>query len=293
MNLDSRRKPLESQFKALLIGLALLFAFQQSALAQKADADIDFGPYMADLQKRVKRAWFPPRSGMTDRVKLVWKIHTDGNVSNIEITSHGDSPKADQAAIEAIKKAAPFPKLPKGAPENVDVEFTFDYNVFKGNNRVPDKPPSTDTASGDSNHDVSWAKKLTDGKLTGSSNDSNNSESSDSSNSSNQDAFDAGSSNSTDSASSSDSRDPTVRVNNLANLEALLNIIANGGEILGILLCVPLFFAGLLMTILMKGRRIFGVMVLLASPAVLIMGLALPGLINWLVASARDAGLFS
>jgi hypothetical protein len=91
----------------------------------------------------------------------------------------------------------------------------------------------------------------------------------------------------------------TVRVNNLANLEALLNIVANLSEIgcalVGLLLVLHGFARrGPLVTEIMgrdiefsSGQRIvFGV-------GLIIVGLAVPGLINWFVASARDANLFS
>jgi hypothetical protein len=91
----------------------------------------------------------------------------------------------------------------------------------------------------------------------------------------------------------------TVRVNNLANLEAILNIIANLGEIgcaLGGLVILIQGFARKApwTTDIMgnevqfsAGQRIaFGVCLIL-------IGLAVPGLINWFVASARDAALFN
>jgi len=87
----------------------------------------------------------------------------------------------------------------------------------------------------------------------------------------------------------------TVRVNNLANLEALLNIIANLAELSGIFLGGILLLHG----IFLKGRvAIMGVEV---SPfarisiglGLCVLGFATPGLINWFVASARDANLFS
>lgn len=85
----------------------------------------------------------------------------------------------------------------------------------------------------------------------------------------------------------------TVRVNNLANLEALLNILANGAEILGIILGGSNFLMGVLskgMTfpfrLSPKGRIAFGI-------ALFVIGLSVPGMINWMFASARDANLFS
>lgn len=82
----------------------------------------------------------------------------------------------------------------------------------------------------------------------------------------------------------------TVRVNNLANLEALLNIIANGMEILGIAWGGPTMIMGFMH---MAAGTQDAMKRVLWGGAGVTGGLATPGCINWLVASARDANLFS
>lgn len=85
----------------------------------------------------------------------------------------------------------------------------------------------------------------------------------------------------------------TVRVNNLANLEALLNVLANFAELGGILLGGFLLARGAMnapttFPVQMSRPQLFAV-----GAAIILAGLAVPGCINWLVASARDANLFS
>jgi len=82
----------------------------------------------------------------------------------------------------------------------------------------------------------------------------------------------------------------TVRVNNLANLEALLNIIANGMEILGIAWGGPTMIMGFMH--MAAGTQDAMKRVLFGCAGVT-GGLATPGCINWLVASCRDANLFA
>lgn len=82
----------------------------------------------------------------------------------------------------------------------------------------------------------------------------------------------------------------TVRVNNLANLEALLNIIANGLEILGIAWGGPTMILGFMH---MAAGTHDAMKRVLHGAAGVTGGMATPGCINWLVASARDANLFS
>jgi TonB family protein len=97
-----------------------------------AQQDVDFGPYMADLQRRIKRAWFPPRGQENRRVVVVFKIHKEGELSNLRLVTSSGMAGADKAAMSAVENAAPFRHLPEGASDDVDIQFTFDYNVFTG-----------------------------------------------------------------------------------------------------------------------------------------------------------------
>ena len=95
-----------------------------------ARKDIDFGPYMNELQRRIKRAWRPPRGNESKRVVVVFKINAEGELSDLSIKKGSGFEPSDKAALLAIQNAAPFARLPIGAPSPVDIEFTFDYNVF-------------------------------------------------------------------------------------------------------------------------------------------------------------------
>lgn len=95
-----------------------------------AKKDIDFGPYMEELQRRIKRAWRPPRGNESKRVVVTFKISTDGQLRDLAIKKGSGFEPSDKAALLAVQEAAPFARLPQGAPSSVDIEFTFDYNVF-------------------------------------------------------------------------------------------------------------------------------------------------------------------
>jgi TonB family protein len=53
-------------------------------------------------------------------------------MTNLKLQKSSGTAIADTAALSAAQDAAPFAPLPSGAPENVDIQFTFDYNVFSG-----------------------------------------------------------------------------------------------------------------------------------------------------------------
>lgn len=91
----------------------------------------DWGPYMRNLENRIRRNWNPPKGDTSKRVVMYFKISRDGKLISISIAKSSGTPLADQAAKAAIEQSAPFPPLP---PEyrgsNIDIDFTFDYNVL-------------------------------------------------------------------------------------------------------------------------------------------------------------------
>lgn len=91
----------------------------------------DFGPYMRELQRRIKMNWNPPKGNESKRVVLLFKIAKDGRLLSCSVYKSSGLPSADNAAINAVKLTAPFKPLPadfKG--QSIDIQFTFDYNVF-------------------------------------------------------------------------------------------------------------------------------------------------------------------
>ena len=91
----------------------------------------DFGPYMRELQRRIKMSWDPPKGNESKRVVLLFTIAKDGRLLSCRVLKSSGAPNADKAALNAVHLAAPFKPLP---PEyknsSVDIQFTFDYNVF-------------------------------------------------------------------------------------------------------------------------------------------------------------------
>lgn len=91
----------------------------------------DFGPYMKELQRRIKMNWDPPKGNESKRVILLFSIARDGRLLNVKVHKSSGLPAADNAAIDAVKLTAPFRPLPPEFKGNsVDIQFTFDYNVF-------------------------------------------------------------------------------------------------------------------------------------------------------------------
>lgn len=95
----------------------------------------DFGPYMRELQRRIKMNWDPPKGNESKRVVLLFKIARDGRLLSVRVFKSSGVPNADKAALSAVELTAPFKPLPpefKGG--SIDIQFTFDYNVFGASN---------------------------------------------------------------------------------------------------------------------------------------------------------------
>lgn len=94
--------------------------------------NVNFGSYMKDLQKQIKSNWNPPKADKSRRVVTLFKIGKQGDLKAVKIFKSSGLETADNAAITAIKKSAPFSPLPRAFDgKSIDVQFTFDYNVLK------------------------------------------------------------------------------------------------------------------------------------------------------------------
>lgn len=99
---------------------------------QSSDVSSDFAAYMKDMQKSIKLNWNPPKLDSTNSVTLKYKIDRNGNLLEYSVLKTSGIKEFDDAAITTLKNTAPFKPLPasyKG--ESIDIQFTFDYNVFR------------------------------------------------------------------------------------------------------------------------------------------------------------------
>lgn len=93
----------------------------------------DFGPYIAELQRRIKRNWNPPQADRSKRVVAFFTVGRDGRLLNVSLQQSSGTAIADEAAVAAIRASAPFRSLPPEFRGNsIDVQFIFDYDVFSG-----------------------------------------------------------------------------------------------------------------------------------------------------------------
>lgn len=96
-----------------------------------AMAEPDFGPYIAELQRRIRKNWAPPVEDRSKRVVALFKVSRDGRLLSLRIQQSSGSPAADQAAMAAVRASAPFKQLPPNyRGSDIDVQFIFDYEIY-------------------------------------------------------------------------------------------------------------------------------------------------------------------
>ena len=93
---------------------------------------IDFTQYMKETQRNIYMNWHPLKSDEKKRVILMFKIAKDGKLLSCDVYKSSGNYAADKAAIQAVEETAPFKPLPSEFEgQSIDVQFLFDYNVFK------------------------------------------------------------------------------------------------------------------------------------------------------------------
>ncbi len=88
--------------------------------------------YINNIERKIKSNWDAPAYDKTSKIIVSFIVQTDGTVKDIKIKQSSGNAELDNSVIVALKKSSPLPKLPKELSKNgfVQIEFTFDYNVF-------------------------------------------------------------------------------------------------------------------------------------------------------------------
>ncbi len=96
-----------------------------------ARQDTGIAAYLQELQQRVKQQWVPELTQTSRRTVLHFTINRSGEINGLVIAQSSGFGVTDQAALSAVKRAAPFGPLPSAYPENhIDIQFTFNINVY-------------------------------------------------------------------------------------------------------------------------------------------------------------------
>ena len=99
----------------------------------RGTASADYNQYLKLIENRVKSVWRYPE-GVTgvQKVSVRFTLDRAGKLSQVEVLDATDS-RINASALEAMRKASPFPPIPEGlkdlAGESLIIRFTVDIRV--------------------------------------------------------------------------------------------------------------------------------------------------------------------
>lgn len=105
---------------------AILFLHPVAVAAGKDDPAAQTQYIRRAVVSKVARNWTPIRTAQVQPITLTWKIHKNGTVSDVRVFNSEVAAVAQQRAIEAVHKSAPFDPLPPGSPDSMDVKVQFE-----------------------------------------------------------------------------------------------------------------------------------------------------------------------
>lgn len=92
----------------------------------KAD-EVDFKPFMADLGRRLKRAWFPPSGNSLRSTRAILVIAKSGLLRQVYL-EEPTGEAFDRSVIKAVELADPYRPFPPLAKETKKFVATFDQS---------------------------------------------------------------------------------------------------------------------------------------------------------------------
>lgn len=95
-----------------------------SALADSKDWDTK--EFMQNVQSEIKRHWQPEKRKKSLRSLLRFAVRRNGSPFKVALVQASGDVSFDQEAVLTVLQCH-FEPLPEKAPDQVDIEFTFDY----------------------------------------------------------------------------------------------------------------------------------------------------------------------
>lgn len=96
-----------------------------------ARQDVDLGFYLKQLQQKVRQQWLPELTQSSWKTVIYFSVRRSGEVSNLHIARPSGHSATDEAALSAVKRAAPFAPLPTAyTQDQINIQFTFDINAY-------------------------------------------------------------------------------------------------------------------------------------------------------------------
>lgn len=98
-------------------------------------SELKYSKYLLNLKRRIEFFWdYPPssiRKGEQGKLRINFTISNDGELESVEVVKSSNYPPLDDAAVTAIRLAAPFNPFPEDFDiEEIDIHGNFEYTIF-------------------------------------------------------------------------------------------------------------------------------------------------------------------
>jgi hypothetical protein len=85
--------------------------------------------YVHEVKRMVHKNWAKPEVDREIRVVAGCRLHREGYISEIKLFYSCGIRSIDFSALKAIEKTIPFPNIPVGLPEFLDIQFEFEQGL--------------------------------------------------------------------------------------------------------------------------------------------------------------------
>ena len=90
----------------------------------------NFDYYMRNLQRQLRKNWHPPEIEASTKVTVYFEVKRDGNIKSMMILKSSGFKRLDEAALNAVRYAVPYPPFPSGyTKDTLNIQFDFVYNA--------------------------------------------------------------------------------------------------------------------------------------------------------------------
>jgi TonB family protein len=106
-------------------------ASKPSDTSPKAPEEATVDAYVKHLSERIKSKWITPKVTKALNSVVSFTLNSDGQIVDLKLKQPSGVQVADQAAMNTIKRAAPFGVLPKAANGKFTMVYTFQFEPGK------------------------------------------------------------------------------------------------------------------------------------------------------------------
>ncbi|HET9549849.1 MAG TPA: energy transducer TonB, partial [Candidatus Binatia bacterium] len=103
-----------------------------STTGLKGLSSADYNQYLSQLKKRVESVWkYPDGVSGVQKVALLFTLDKAGRLVRSEVLDSTDA-RLNASAVEAMKRAAPFPPIPESLKDLANTPLRMQFTVTIG-----------------------------------------------------------------------------------------------------------------------------------------------------------------